>query len=166
MKTAIKPETETEPEVTLHAYTITTSQPAINSAARNERRDGDKGLRNIVAHPQDNRSTLLYHFYRKRIHTKMSLRPLRGRTSAEAINEMLVLTEDPNLGPTGTGEAPLWAWILFGVLVGAILIICAVGCYRKEKKSRAAADDPSDAEKDGGTINDAVSEGGLDEPLL
>jgi len=92
------------------------------------------------------------------------------RTSAEAIpwaiREVQALTEDPTYGITGTGASTPWVWIVLGILAGVILIICAVGCYRNEKKFKAAANDPSDAEKEGGTINDAVSESGLDEPLL
>ena len=89
---------------------------------------------------------------------------LREGTSAQAMDEVFTLVNGSpldNMGPKGTGTAPLWAWILLGVVIGAILIICAVGCYRKR-----AASSGSDAEKEGGTINDAVSEGGLDEPLL
>ena len=89
------------------------------------------------------------------------------RTSAEAIpwaiREVQALTEDPTYGITASTP---WVWIVLGILAGVILIICAVGCYRNEKKFKAAANDPSDAGQEGGTINDAVSESGLDEPLL
>ncbi|EJK59633.1 hypothetical protein THAOC_20110 [Thalassiosira oceanica] len=90
---------------------------------------------------------------------------LRERTSTQAMNEVLALTTDPDYGITGTGASTPWVWIVLGILVGVILIICAVGCYRK----RAAANEPNEDEKEGGTIgtiNDAVSESGLDEPLL
>ena len=92
---------------------------------------------------------------------------LREGTSAQAMDEVFTLVNGSpldNMGPKGTGTAPVWVWIVLGILVGLILIACAVGCYRK----RAAAN-AKDDEKEGdtiGTINDAISESGLDEPLL